>query len=56
MPHPAQIGLGFKQLKLLPSGETRTDNCLRVRKLFLEGFAEPSQAKHIGQKSVPEYL
>ena len=56
MPDPAQIGLGFKQLQLFPGGKTRTDNCLRVRKLFLEGFAEPSQAKHICQESVPEYV
>ena len=55
MPDPAQIGLGFKQLQLLPRGKTRTDKCLRVGKLFLESFAEPSQAKHICQKSIPEF-
>ena len=54
MPHSAQVSLRFKQLQLLPGGKTRAEKCLRVRKLFLEGFAEPSQAKHICQKSIPK--
>ena len=54
MPHPAQVCLNLEQLELFPGSEPSPEDRLRVRKLFLEGLAESSQAKHVGQQSVPE--